>query len=179
LYRRIIEPMHTTLAGRGPKCRVCTHPRRLEIESLLARGAGIAAIKPIMEGTFSRRALYRHRAKHMIAAGLPAARPIPFPYEGSPTERIKWLQREAEHTAALAEQQGNLSANIKALHEISRLIWLEQRLNDGAEDASVWNSYQEHLGRINRQQELRQREARARPGQDVRAFLPQPKPAAD
>jgi hypothetical protein len=166
--------MQTTLAGRGPKCRVCTHPKRGDIESLLARGAGIAAIRPIMEGSFSRRALYRHRAKHMIAAGLPAARPVPFPYDGSPTERLKWLQREAEHTAALAEQTGNLNAKVKALHEISRLIWLEQRLNRGAEDASVENSYQEHLSGLER----RLSEARAR-REGVRAFLPPPKPAAD
>jgi len=172
--------MQMTLSGKGSKCRVCTHPERRQIESLLARGAGIAALKPIMSGDFSRRALYRHRAKHMIAVGLPAARPIPFPHDGSPTERVKWLQREAEHTAALAEQRGNLSAKIKALHEISRLIWLEQRLNEGAEDASVWNSYQEHLGRLDEQQELRLREARARREQALRAALPPPaRPAAD
>lgn len=170
--------MQTTLTGRGPKCRVCTHPKRGDIESMLARGAGISAIKPIMKDAFSRRALYRHRAKHMIAAGLPAARPIPFPYDGSPTERVKWLQRETEHTAALAEQKGNLNAKLKALHEIARLIWLEQRLNAGAEDALVWNSYQEHLGRKDRQQELRLREALAR-RQGVRAFLPPAKPPAD
>lgn len=29
----------------------------------------------------------------------------------------------------MAEQRGNLSAKVKAIHEISRLIWLEQRLN--------------------------------------------------
>ena len=125
--------MQTTLLGKGSKCRVCTHPDRLQIESMLARGAGIAAIRPMMQDAFSRRALYRHRAKHMIAAQSPAARPIPFPHDGSPVERVKWLQREAEHTAAMAEQRGNLGAKVKAIHEISRLIWLEQRLNQQAE----------------------------------------------
>lgn len=163
--------MQTTLAGKGPKCRVCTHPKRGDIESMLARGAGIAAIKPIMEDAFSRRALYRHRAKHMIGAGLPAARPVLFPDSGSPLEQIKWLKRECVHTAALAELQGNLNAKIKALHEIARLTWLEQRLNESAEDASVSHSYQEHLSRL--------REARAIREQGVSAFLPRPKPAAD
>ena|SRR5712692_5533644 len=95
--------MQMTLSGKGSKCRVCTHPDRGQIESLLARGAGIAVVKPTMGNAFSRRALYQHRAKHMIASGLPAARPVPFPYSGSPLERVKWLQRETEHTAALAE----------------------------------------------------------------------------
>jgi hypothetical protein len=36
----------------------------LYIESLLARGAGIFAIEPLMRRAFSRRALYGHRAKH-------------------------------------------------------------------------------------------------------------------
>ena len=98
--------MQTTLAGRGPKCRVCTHPERTQIESLLARGAGISAIEPLMRGAFSRRALYRHRAKHMTQqAGLPAARPVPFPHAGGTLARLKWLQREIEHTAALAEHR--------------------------------------------------------------------------
>lgn len=119
--------MQTTILGKGPKCRVCTHPERKQIESMLARGAGISAIKPIMGDAFSRRALYRHRAKHMTALGYAAARPVPFPCDGAPTERIRWLQREAEHTAALAEQRGELNTKLKALHEIARLIWLEQR----------------------------------------------------
>jgi hypothetical protein len=46
-------PMQTTLAGRGPKCRVCTHPERTQIESLLARGAGISAIEPLNFAQFS------------------------------------------------------------------------------------------------------------------------------
>ena len=114
--------MQTTLLGKGSKCRVCTHPDRMQIESMLARGAGIAAIRPMMQDAFSRRALYRHRAKHMIAGDSRAARPVPFPHDGSPVERVKWLQREAEHTAAMAEQRGNLNAKVKAIHEISRLI---------------------------------------------------------
>ncbi len=171
--------MQTTLAGRGPKCRVCTHPERIQIESLLARGAGISAIEPLMRDAFSRRALYRHREKHMIAPGLHAARPVLFPDSGSPLEQIKWLKRECVHTAALAELQGNLNAKIKALHEIARLTWLEQRLNEGAEDASVLNAYQEHLGRLNEQQQRRLREARARGEPDVTAFLPPAKPVAD
>ena len=116
--------MRMTLSGKGSKYRVCNHPDRLQIESMLARGAGIASIRPIMQDAFSRRALYRHRARHMIAADSTAARPVPFPHDGSPVERIKWLQREAEHTAAMAEQRGNLGAKVKAIHEISRLIWL-------------------------------------------------------
>lgn len=57
-----------TLSGKGSKCRVCTHPDRMQNESMLARGTGIAVIRPMMQDAFSRRALYRHRAKHMIAA---------------------------------------------------------------------------------------------------------------
>jgi hypothetical protein len=49
--------MQTTLAGKGPKCRVCTHPVRRDIESLLARGAGIALLEPLIGNSFSRRAL--------------------------------------------------------------------------------------------------------------------------
>lgn len=144
---------------------------------MLARGAGIAAIKPIMQETFSRRALYRHRAKHMIVPDLPAARPIRFPFEGSPTERIKWLQREAEHTAALAEQKGNLSVKLRALHELSRLIWLEQRINPAAEDNSIGAFYQEHLRRSDQQTTARLEEARARrtTALGVSALLPPPK----
>jgi hypothetical protein len=87
-----------------------------------------------MRGAFSRRALYRHRAKHMIASGLPAARPVPFPFSASPLKRLEWLQQEAEHTAALAEHQGNLNLKLKALHELGRLIWLEDRLKRGRQE---------------------------------------------
>ena len=83
----------------------------------------------------------------MIAAGSPAARPIPFPYNGTATERIKWLQREAEHTAALAEQRGDLRAKLKAIHELSRLIWLEQRASLPPPDAEE-TLYQAHLERM-------------------------------
>jgi hypothetical protein len=126
--------MQTTLTGKGTKCRVCTHPERMQIESLLARGATITVIEPIMDATFSRRALYRHRAKHMIAVALPAARPVPFPHSASSLKRVRWLQRETEHTAALAEYQGNLSLKLKALHELGRFIWLEERLQRGGQD---------------------------------------------
>src|ERR1700730_645769 len=71
---RIIPNMQTTLSGKGTKCCVCTHPDRAQIESLLARGSAIAAIGPIIGATFSRRALYRHRAKHLIVSALPPAR---------------------------------------------------------------------------------------------------------
>jgi hypothetical protein len=87
-----------------------------------------------MLGAFSRRALYRHRAKHMIASGLPAARPVPFPLSASPLKRLKWLQQEAEHTAALAEHRGNLNLKLKALHELGRFIWLEDRLKRGRQE---------------------------------------------
>ena len=80
--------------------------------------------------------------------GLPAARPVPFPHDGSPIKRIKWLQREAELTAAIAEQRGNLSAKVKAIHEISRLIWLDQRLNQQATDDYGDSLYREHPDRI-------------------------------
>lgn len=145
---------------------------------MLARGAGIAAIKPIMQNAFSRRALYRHRAKHMIVAGSPAGRPIPFPSEGSPIERIKWLQREAEHTAALAEQKGNLSVKLKALHELSRLIWLEQRLSQSSKEDANEILYQQHLRRLEEQSVARLEEARAKrvAALGLSAFLPPPKP---
>ncbi len=151
-----------TLAGKGSKCRVCTQPDRAQIESMLARGSGIAAIRPMMGDAFSWRALYRHRAKHMIAEGMPAGRPVPFPHDGSPVERIKWLQRKAELTAALAEQRGNLSVKMKALHEIERLIWLEVRLNQQASDDRIDDLYQEHLEWMGQQAQARFEEGRAR-----------------
>jgi|HubBroStandDraft_6_1064221.scaffolds.fasta_scaffold530879_2 hypothetical protein len=101
---------------------------------MLARGAGISAIEPLMRDAFSRRALYRHRAKHMVTSGLSAARPVPFPYSATPLVRVKWLQREIEHTAALAEVQGDLSLKLKALHELGRFIWLENRLKGGQQE---------------------------------------------
>jgi hypothetical protein len=140
--------MQMTLSGKGSKCRVCTHPDRMQIESMLARGAGIAAIRPMMGDAFSRRALYRHRAKQMIAAQSPAARPIPFPHDGSRVEQIKWLQCEAELTAAMAEQRADLSAKIKALHELSRLVWLGLRSNEQATDDASDNLDGKELDRM-------------------------------
>jgi hypothetical protein len=101
--------MEMALSGKGSKFRLCSHSERVQIESLLAPGSGIAAITPIMGEAFSRRALYRHRARHMVASGSSAARPVPFPHDASPIEQIKWLQREMEHTAALAEHHGDLT----------------------------------------------------------------------
>jgi hypothetical protein len=61
-----------------------------------------------------------------------AARPVPFPEGASTLKRLKWLQREVEHTAAIAEYKGELSLKLKALHELARLLWLEERLHQGA-----------------------------------------------
>jgi hypothetical protein len=103
---------------------------------MLARGAGIVAVRPIMGEAFSRRALYRHREKHMIHAPSPAARPVAFPHAGSPLQKLKWLEREVEHTAALAEHRGELGTKLKALYLLSRLLWLEARLTRGALDVT-------------------------------------------
>ena len=85
-----------------------------------------------MRGFFSRRALYRHRANHMIYGPSPAARPVPFPHAGSTLKKLKWLQGEVEHSAALAGYKGDLSLQLKAFHELGRLLWLEARLSQGA-----------------------------------------------
>ena len=53
---------------------------------------------------------------------------------------VKWLQREIEHTAALAEHRGNVSLKLKALHELGRVIWLEDRLKRGQQGAGGHNS---------------------------------------
>jgi hypothetical protein len=111
-----------------------------------------------MGDAFSRRALYRHRAKHMTASGISAARPVPFPYSGGPLKRLKWLQRETEHTAALAELQGDISLKLKALHELGRFIWLEDRLNRGQQepvDITDGIAYSEHLSRLHEARERR------------------------
>jgi hypothetical protein len=62
---------------------------------------------------------------------------VPFPCSGNPLKRVKWLQREIEHTAALAEHQGNLSLKLKALHELGRFIWREDRLKRRQEPLDV------------------------------------------
>lgn len=64
-------------------------PERDEIESLLARGAGVSAVASLMRETFSRRAVYRHREKHMVAAvALPAARPVAYPHSANPVKHL-------------------------------------------------------------------------------------------
>lgn len=73
---------------------------------------------------------------HMIDAGLPAARPVPFPNSGSTLQKLKWLEREIEHTAAPAEHQGKIDIKLKALHALSRSPWLEVRLTRGALDVT-------------------------------------------
>ncbi len=153
--------MQMTLTRMGSKCRVCTNPDRAQIESMLARGTGIAAIRLIVQDAFSPCALYRHRAKHMIAKGMPAARPVPFPHDGSPVERIKWLQREAELTPRWQNKRDDLSAKIKVLNELSRLIWLELRSNREEKDSQVAASYQEDLERMGQQALARFEEGRA------------------
>jgi hypothetical protein len=118
---------------------------------MLARGAGIGSLEPLMETSFSRRALSRHRAKHMVHSVARAARPVPFPHSGSTLQRIRWLQIEVEHTAALAEQQGDLSTKLKALYELGRLLWLETRLTVGAIDvtpASAEVQYEHHTKQL-------------------------------
>jgi hypothetical protein len=85
-----------------------------------------------MGTAFSRRALYRHRANHMIFGPSPAARPVPFPHAGSTLKKLKWLQGEVEHSAALAGYKGDLSLQLKAFHELGRLLWLEARLSLGS-----------------------------------------------
>jgi hypothetical protein len=80
-----------------------------------------------MSGDFSRRAVYRHRTNHMLQAVCPARRPVPFPHGHSALKRLRWVQREVEHTAALAEYKGELGLKLRALHELGRLLWLESK----------------------------------------------------
>jgi hypothetical protein len=52
------------------------------------------------------------------------------------------------HTAALAEHKGNLSLKLRALHELSRSLWLEARLGresslQAAVDVTGWVSPEE------------------------------------
>jgi hypothetical protein len=89
-----------------------------------------------MGEAFSRRALYRHRAKHMVFSPSPAARPIPFPQSGSTLQRLKWVQLEVEHTASLAEFRGDIGSKLKALYLLGRLLWLESRLSGQAKDVT-------------------------------------------
>jgi hypothetical protein len=154
--------MQVALSGKGPKCRVCTHPDRMEIESLLARGATIASIAPTMGKAFSRRTLCRHRAQHMIYAGTLAALPIPFPYSGSILQRLEWLQRELEHTAALAEHQGDLGTKVKALYALGRMLWLENRLSGGAKDVTPEEQDEQSLAEYEEFQKQRLEDSRAR-----------------
>jgi hypothetical protein len=56
-----------------------------------------------------------------------------------------------EHTAAMAEQRGNLGAKVKAIYEISRLIRLEQRLNQQASDDYGDSLYRQHPDLIGEQ----------------------------
>jgi hypothetical protein len=44
------------------------------------------------------------------------------------------VQREIEHTAALAEHRGDLNTKIKALYALGRMLWLENRLSGEAKD---------------------------------------------
>lgn len=130
---------------------------------MLARGSGIAALQPLIGEAFSRRALYRHRQKHMSSLGEPEARPVPFPYDGTAIERIKWLQREVEQTAAIAKGAGNLSAKVKAIHEMTRLVWLEPRLAQNAEDDdAIDRESRKRIDRIDRETEASLMESRER-----------------
>jgi hypothetical protein len=61
---------------------------------------------------------------------------------------VKWLQRELEHTAAMAEHRGDLNLKVKALHELARAIWLENRLKPSEQepvDVSPGGAVNEYL----------------------------------
>jgi hypothetical protein len=116
----------------------------------------------MMGDAFSRRALYRHRARHMIAAESPAARRCRFLTMVVRLSASSGSSCEAELTAALAEERVDLSAKIKALHEISRLIWLELRAKGQGENDYVTAQYAEELDRDAQQAIARYEEARAR-----------------
>jgi hypothetical protein len=67
----------------------------------------------------------------MLGAVRPARHPVPFPHGQSALKRLRWVQREVEHTAALAEYRGEFGLKLRALHELGRLLWLERK----------WGSY--------------------------------------
>jgi len=89
-----------------------------------------------------------------------AANSVAFRNSGSPLQKVKWLQREAEHTAAMAEHRGNLSAKLKALHELGRFVWLEDRLRrqpidvtPEPTDSFEWDETERRVAEARRQRE--------------------------
>jgi hypothetical protein len=98
----------------------------------------------------------------MIYAASPAARPVPFPYSGSILQRLKWLQRELEHTAALAEHRGDLSTKVKGLYALGRMLWLENRLSAGAKDVTPEEEDEQALAEYEEYQKQRLEDSRAR-----------------
>jgi len=95
----------------------------------------------------------------MIQGSSPAARPVRFPYSCSTVQKLKWLQREVEHTAALAEYRGDLNTKLKALYQLGRLLWLESRLGRAVIDVTPDPAellYQDHLKRLEDAQARRQ-----------------------
>jgi hypothetical protein len=117
-----------------PKCRICDHSRRAEIDAALLAGDGVRVIaKRVGE---SKSTIHWH-TKHI--AGLLAKRPDVK--EQAHSDRLfaelKRLTAEAERLKAAAEREGDIRTALMAVRELCRICELMARINGAIADASI------------------------------------------
>lgn len=108
-----------------PKCRICNHDQRQEIEQALLRGLSHRAIS--QQFTVSCGVVDRH-LKHVSQDMKHARELIEVERGKSLLVQLRELGSQAQYLGVRAERAGDVRTALTALRELTRILELEARL---------------------------------------------------
>jgi hypothetical protein len=108
-----------------PKCRICNHDQRQEIEKALLRGHSHHAVS--QQFAVSRGVVERH-LRHVSDAVKHARELMEVEHGKSIFVQLRELGSQAQYLGVRAERAGDFRTALTALRELARILELEARL---------------------------------------------------
>ena len=109
----------------SPKCKICNHHQRRQIELALLRGHSHRAIS--QQFAVSHGVVDRH-VKHVSDALKHARELMEVEHGKSLLVQLRELGSQAQYLGVRAERTGDLRSALTALRELTRILELEARL---------------------------------------------------
>lgn len=119
------EDQSEACVPKQPKCSICDHDQRQEIERALFRGDSHRVVA--QHFTVPRRAVARH-FKHVSTALTQGQKRREIEDGKSALLQLRELNLQAEHLKVRADRAGDYRTALAALREKARLVELEARL---------------------------------------------------
>jgi hypothetical protein len=121
----------------GPRCTVCSHAQRSNIDTALVAGA--TTYEVAAQNGLSQRAVARHAAAHIPAALAVAAQAQVVASAGSLLDQIQALQAEAAALLERAKSAGDIRAAAAVLAQQGRFIELLGKVQGELQDGPTVN----------------------------------------